>query len=164
MSRAIAKVVLEYFLEAKYASGTTNDILRYYVETYGESNDIELKRARHAIYLKANRLVKSGKLCVRDKEGRQPVFAMTQVENEAGEPVAKTGASSEKAVLTKRIDELTYELELSIAEAQGYEDMKLLLPNHLALLKKKKEETKKRTIQINGHLTSTQIILNALSV
>lgn len=168
MSRAIAKVVLEYFLDAKYASGTTNDILRYYVETYGESNDIELKRARHAIYLKANRLVKSGRLWVRDKKGRQPVFAMTQVENEsgneAGEPVAKTDASSEKAVLSKRIDELTYELELAIAEAQGYEDMKLLLPNHLALLKKKKEETKKRTIQINGHLTSTQIILNALSV
>lgn len=168
MSRAIAKVVLEYFLDAKYASGTTNDILRYYVETYGESNDIELKRARHAIYLKANRLVKSGKLWVRDKKGRQPVFAMTQVENEssneAGEAVAKTDASSEKAVLSKRIDELTYELELAIAEAQGYEDMKLLLPNHLTLLKKKKEETKKRTIQINGHLTSTQIILNALSV
>ena len=95
------------------------------------------------------------------------MFAMTQLEHEPGSKASMHVAadtSSERVVLTKRIDELTYELELAIAEAQGYEDMKRLLPNHLTLLRKKKEETKKRTIQINGHLTSTQVILNALSV
>jgi hypothetical protein len=140
-------------------------VLKHYVEKYGEDNPIEMKKARHAIYLKIHRLVKSGALVVASKSGKSTYYAKAKILDETKTqkitPIAVV--ASEKEMLLKRKAELEYELELCIAEAQGYEEMKSLLPTQLDLLISKKSEAKKRAITLNGLLTSTQTILHALS-
>lgn len=165
-SKPVAHVVEEYFQTTMKESASINDILNYYVGKYGESNPIETKKARHAIYLKTHRLVKSGQLIVAPKNGKTAYYALAN--NFEGSKKKKKTISagivpSEKEILLKRLTELEYELELCIAEAQGYEEMKSILPTQLDLLTSKKSESKKRAITLNGLLTSTQTILHALS-
>lgn len=168
-SQPIANVVLEFFQVAGNKSGSINDILKYYVETYGEDNSVELKKARHAVYLKANRLVKSGTLMVKEKRGNVVIFALPKLQTNKSTIAKKsikptrTRFADELKSLNRRETELEYELELCIAEAQGYEEMKSLVPSQLELLVMKKEEAKKRAIQLNGQLTSTRNIISAIS-
>ncbi|MGO2353991.1 MAG: hypothetical protein ACTH58_04570 [Marinomonas foliarum] len=164
-SKPIAHVVEEFFQAPAQKKATINDVLKHYVEKYGEDNPIEMKKARHAIYLKIHRLVKSGALVVASKSGKSTYYAKAKILDETKTqkitPIAVV--ASEKEMLLKRKAELEYELELCIAEAQGYEEMKSLLPTQLDLLISKKSEAKKRAITLNGLLTSTQTILLALS-
>lgn len=124
-----------------------------------------MKKARHAIYLKIHRLVKSGVLVVASKSGKSTHYAKAKIleENKRQKAILTNVVMSEKKMLFKRKAELEYELELCIAEAQGYEEMKSILPTQLDLLVSKKSEAKKRAITLNGLLTSTQTILHALS-
>lgn len=164
-SKPIAHVVEEFFQATTQKKSTINDVLKHYVEKYGENNPIELKKARHAIYLKIHRLVKSGVLVVASKSGKSTHYAKAKILDETKTqkitPIAVV--ASEKEMLLKRKAELEYELELCIAEAQGYEEMKSILPTQLDLLISKKREAKKRAITLNGLLTSTQNILHVLS-
>jgi hypothetical protein len=164
-SKPIAHVVEEFFQATTLKKATINDVLKHYVEKYGEDNPIEMKKERHAIYLKIHRLVKSGELVVASKSGKSTHYAKAKILDETktqkNTPIAVV--ASEKEMLLKRKAELEYELELCIAEAQGYEEMKSLLPTQLDLLISKKSEAKKRAITLNGLLTSTQTILLALS-
>jgi dTDP-4-dehydrorhamnose reductase len=164
-SKPIAHVVEEFFQATVQKKATINDVLKHYVEKYGENNPIEMKKARHAIYLKIHRLVKSGVLVVASKSGKSTHYAQAKILEEAKKqktiPIAVV--ASENEMLLKRKAELEYELELCIAEAQGYEEMKSILPTQLDLLISKKSEAKKRAITLNGLLTSTQNILHALS-
>ena len=164
-SKPIAHVVEEFFQATTLKKATINDVLKHYVEKYGENNPIELKRARHAIYLKIHRLVKSGVLVVASKSGKSIHYAKAKIleENKKQKTIPTTVVMSETEMLFKRKAELEYELELCIAEAQGYEEMKSILPTQLNLLISKKSEAKKRAIILNGLLTSTQTILHALS-
>ncbi|MBJ7539915.1 hypothetical protein [Marinomonas transparens] len=164
-SKPIAHVVEEYFQSTVQKKATINDVLKHYVEKYGENNPVEMKRARHAIYLKIRRLVKSGVLVVASKSGKSTHYAKAKIleETKTQKSIPVTVAPSEKKMLFKRKTELEYELELCIAEAQGYEEMKSLLPAQLNLLTSKKNEAKKRAIRLNGLLTSTQTILHALT-
>jgi hypothetical protein len=164
-SKPIAHVVEEFFQATVQKKATINDVLKHYVEKYGENNPVEMKKARHAIYLKIHRLVKSGVLVVTSKSGKSTHYAKAKVleENKKQKTTPSTVVMSEKEMLFKRKAELEYELELCIAEAQGYEEMKSILPTQLNLLISKKSEAKKRAITLNGLLTSTQTILHALS-
>ena len=163
-SKPIAHVVEEYFQATLQKKATINDVLKHYVEKYGENNPIEMKKARHAIYLKIHRLVKSGVLVVASKTGKSAHYAKAKtLEENKKQKAIPTTVMSEKEMLFKRKAELEYELELCIAEAQGYEEMKSILPTQLNLLISKKSEAKKRAITLNGLLTSTQTILHALS-
>jgi len=166
----ISNVVLEYFQKAENISGTTCDILKYYTDTYGQQGTKTLGSVRHAIYQKANRLVKSGELKVHDKIGNRVAYSLAstkaaKISKTQQSPVPTSNKlSKETNVLSQRLIELEYELELCIAEAKGYEDMKSLIPSQLSLLNKKKEEAKKRAIQLNGKLTSTRNIITAITV
>lgn len=164
-SKPIAHVVEEFFQETVQKKATINDVLKHYVEKYGENNPVEMKKARHAIYLKIHRLVKSGVLVVASKRGKSIHYAQAKilVETKNLKTIPITVVASEKEMLFKRKAELEYELELCIAEAQGYEEMKSILPAQLDLLTSKKSEAKKRAIILNGLLTSTQTIIHALS-
>lgn len=164
-SKPIAHVVEEFFQETVQKKATINDVLKHYVEKFGENNQIEMKRARHAIYLKIHRLVKSGQLVVASKNGKSIHYAQAKnlEETKKEKTIPITVVTNEKEMLFKRKTELEYELELCIAEAQGYEEMKSILPTQLDLLASKKNEAKKRAITLNGLLTSTQTILHALS-
>ncbi|MCB5160353.1 hypothetical protein [Marinomonas algarum] len=164
-SKPIAHVVEEFFQTTVQNKTTINDVLKHYVEKYGENNPIEMKKARHAIYLKINRLVKSGVLVVDSKSGKSIYYAKAKIleETETQKTRLIDVVASEKEMLLKRKAELEYELELCIAEAQGYEEMKSLLPAQLDLLTSKKSEAKKQAITLNGLLTSTKTILRALS-
>jgi 5-deoxy-D-glucuronate isomerase len=164
-SKPIAHVVEEFFQSAVQKTATINDVLKYYVEKYGENNPIEMKKARHAIYLKIHRLVKSGELVVASKSGKSTHYAKAKIfeEIKKQKTIPSTVVMIEKEMLFKRKAELEYELELCIAEAQGYEEMKSILPTQLDLLTSKKSEAKKRAITLNGLLTSTQTILHAIS-
>jgi hypothetical protein len=164
-SKPIAQVVEEFFQTTVQKKTTINDVLKHYVEKYGENNPIEMKKARHAIYLKIHRLVKSGVLVVASKSGKSIHYAKVKIleETKNQKTIPISVVASEKKMLFKRKAELEYELELCIAEAQGYEQMKSILPTQLDLLISKKSEAKKRAITLNGLLTSTQTILHALS-
>ncbi|MCW4629420.1 MULTISPECIES: hypothetical protein [Marinomonas] len=164
-SKPIAHVVEEFFQTTVQKKATINDVLKHYVEKYGENNPIEMKKARHAIYLKIHRLVKSGVLVVASKSAKSTHYAKAKIlqETKNQKTIPITVVASEKEMLFKRKAELEYELELCIAEAQGYEEMKSILPTQLDLLTSKKNEAKKRAITLNGLLTSTQNILHALS-
>lgn len=164
-SKPIAHVVEEFFQATAQKKSTINDVLKHYVEKYGENTPIELKKARHAIYLKIHRLVKSGVLVVASKSGKSTHYAKAKIleENKKQKTIPTAVVMSEKEMLFKRKAELEYELELCIAEAKGYEEMKSILPTQLNLLSSKKSEAKKRAITLNGLLTSTQTILHALS-
>jgi hypothetical protein len=164
-SKPIAQVVEEFFQTTVQKKATINDVLKHYVEKYGENNPIEMKKARHAIYLKIHRLVKSGVLVVASKSGKSIHYAKVKIleETKNQKTIPISVVASEKKMLFKRKAELEYELELCIAEAQGYEQMKSILPTQLDLLISKKSEAKKRAITLNGLLTSTQTILHALS-
>lgn len=168
-AKTISSVVLEYFQVAGNISGTTNDILKYYVEAYGQNNTIELKKARHAIYLKVHRLMKSGELIVKTKKGRVATFALppgnVAIKQKLKSIPVKPSSPTikEREVLKKRKAELEYELEICIAEAHDYEEMKSLIPSQSELLSEKKNEAKQRAIKLNGQLTSTQTILLAMS-
>ena len=164
-SKPVAHIVEEYFQSTMQENASINDILKYYVEKYGENSPIEMKKARHAIYLKTHRLVKSGQLIVAPKNGKTAYYALANnFEGSKKQKIISTGiVPNEKEILLKRLTELEYELELCIAEAQGYEEMKSILPTQLDLLTSKKSESKKRAITLNGLLTSTQTILHELS-
>lgn len=164
-SKPIAHAVEEFFQSSVQKTVTINDVLKHYVEKYGENNPIEMKKARHAIYLKVHRLVKIGTLVVASKSGKTIHYANAKAldENKKQKSLLTSIVISEREILLKRKTELEYELELCIAEAHGYEEMKSILPSHLNLLTSKKREAKKRAIVLNGLLTSTQNILNALS-
>ncbi|PJE54642.1 hypothetical protein [Marinomonas sp. BSi20584] len=164
-SKPIAHVVEEYFQSTVHKKATINDVLKHYLEKYGENNPIEMKKVRHAIYLKIHRLVKSGVLVVASKSGKSTHYTQAKIleETKKQKTIPITVVASEKEMLLNRKAELEYELELCIAEAQGYEEMKSLLPTQLDLLISKKSEAKKRAITLNGLLTSTQTILHALS-
>lgn len=164
--KSIASVVMEFFETTQATKGTVKDILKFYINNYAKDNNVELKNAQHAIYLKANRLVKSGELKVISKKGNAAVFALVKTTSTTDKTLIETSdviAPSEKKLLLKRESELEYELEVCIAEAKGYEELKSILPGRSSLLTNQKEEAKKRAIHINGLLVSTQNTLRALS-
>jgi hypothetical protein len=164
-SITIAQVVDEYFQSTTQKKANINDVLKHYLEKYGESDPAAIKRARNSIYLKIHRLVKSGQLVVVSKIGKNSYYGQPGDLKEAKKQIKTpiTSVKSEKEILLRRKTELEYELELCIAELQGYEEIKKLLPNQLDLLTSKKNAVKKRVIKLNGLLTSTQSILHALS-
>lgn len=168
-AKTISSVVLEYFQVAGNVSGTTNDILKYYVEAYGKNNNTDLKKARHSIYLKIHRLMKSGKLIIKSKKGRTATFTLStgnvaaKRKPKSASEKSSSSTTKEREVLKKRKVELQYELEICIAEAHDYEEMKSLIPSQSELLSEKKNEAKQRAIKLNGQLTSTQNILLAMS-
>ena len=164
--KPIAHVVLEYFQKADHQSGTVNEILKYFAEQYGKDNPTDIKKARHAIYLKANRLVKAGKLQVLSKRGNTLIYGLNQRTNEPKTSIESSECSPlevERSLLLQRQAELEYEIESCIAEAKGYEEIKTILPSRVELLDKQKLEAKKKAIHLNGLLTSTQKTLRALS-
>lgn len=160
--KPIADVVLEFFKETNQSTATVNDILKYYVEHCEKDNPIELKKARHAIYLKANRLAKAGELIAETGKGRTVEYRLP-----ASKPPSQAAQAAyqinERTLLMKREAELRYELDTCIAEAKGYEEMKDLIPSKTDLLIKAKDEAKSRAIQLTGLLTSTQKILREIT-
>ena len=96
-------------------------------------------------------------LSVTSKKGRSSLYS--PIQNQEGNSRKLKTESTEKELLLSRKEELEYELELCIAEAQGYEEMKGLLPSYHRLLNSRKTEAKKRAIKLNGLLTSTLTIL-----
>ncbi len=169
-SQPIANIVLDYFQVTKNTTGATNEILQHYVETCGENSTIDLKKARHAIYLKVHRLVKSGHLIVQSRKSRIATFALSSTNMAVSQKPKETSKLpslqivDERDLLTQRKAELEYELGICIAEAQDYEEMKALIPSQSELLSAKKNEAKQRAIKLNGQLTSTQTILLAMPV
>lgn len=155
---------MEFFRETDAKAATVNDILKYYVEHCEKDSPLELKKARHAIYLKANRLATSGELVTKSGKGREVVFALPQRHTASEELSNETNTpDDERALLAKRESELQFDLETCIAEARGYEDMMQLIPARKQLLIKKKEEAKSRAIQLTGLLASTQKMLQEIS-
>lgn len=166
-AKPIAKVVMEYLTQPNQSSGTVNDILKYYVESYGHGSSLELKKVRHAIYQKADRLRKSGELIVTNKKGNTVTYALPHPS--AGTKVTTNDDNScvphqnDVDLLQSEGTKLKYQLDLCIAEVQSYEELKSLLPNQSALLATKKEEARCRAIELNGRLAATQNVLNALT-
>lgn len=166
-AKPIAHVVKEYLTQANQSSGTVNDILKYYLEKYGQGSSLELKKVRHAIYQKADRLRKAGELIVTSKKGNTVTYALPTIKSETSITSKNKNGSALKQsdvdVLQSEGSKLKYQLDLCIAEVQCYEELKTLLPNQSALLATKKEEARSRAIELNGRLAATQNILHALT-
>jgi hypothetical protein len=158
---------MEYFNQPNQSTGTVNDILKYYIEKYGKNNSVELKKVRHAIYQKADRLRKAGQIVVINKKGNTVTYGLPSLSS-----VTKDSASAAESSFKNQNDinllqsegtRLKYQLDLCIAEVQSYEDLKTILPNQSKLLAAKKEEARSRAIDLNGRLAATHNILGALT-
>lgn len=166
-TKPAAQVVMEYFVSQQNKPCSVNELLDYYLTNFANGCQLDAKKIRHAIYLKVNRMVKSGKLISLGKINKLSHYKLAEnSQTDQTKSIITPTNNLEintKKILLDREAELEYELEHCIAEAQGYEDLMPLLPNQLELLSSKKAFAKKKAIQLNGFLTSTRSVIEELN-
>jgi len=161
---SIAKGVEEYFAQTKEQAVTVNDILTYLYKN-GLSGHESRKMVRHAIYQKITRMAKKGLLEVLGKQNNQTVYRRCLKPKPSSQMLAKnsSGTSNDIQLLNSRIKELEYEVQLCIAEAKGYDELKELIPFQKELVESQKSSARERAIAINGQLTSAKRVLLELT-